>query len=215
MLRPANELSRSTVPVCNPLAFASRHGQTEGVAGGFNLGDFIREQRQLAQMSLRQLARLAGVSNPYLSQIERGLRRPSAEILQQIARGLRISAEALYVRAGILDERIADGAVVDAVLSDATLLERQKQILLEIYDAFRKENAARRAAGERTSPEAEPFSVDDTPTTEAFTGLVDDLESDDPSPPTETRPSPQQPPAARPAAPQRVPKATHPPKGES
>ena len=94
---------------------------------------------------MRQLARLAGVSNPYLSQIERGLRRPSAEILQQIAKGLRISAEALYVQAGILDERFSDGVVVDAVLADTTLTERQKQVMLEVYDSFRKENLRRDA----------------------------------------------------------------------
>src|SRR5215218_2233513 len=94
-----------------------------------SLGDYIREQRESAQVSLRQLARTAGVSNPYLSQIERGLRKPSAEILQQIAKGLQISAEALYVRAGFLDERPAGavGAVVEAVLADPSLTDRQKQ----------------------------------------------------------------------------------------
>jgi transcriptional regulator with XRE-family HTH domain len=105
------------------------------------LGDFIREQRRGNDISLRQLAKLAGVSNPYLSQIERGMRRPSAEILQQIAKALRISAEALYVQAGILDERVAGGVVADAVLGDEGLTERQKQVLLEIYDSFRKENS--------------------------------------------------------------------------
>jgi transcriptional regulator with XRE-family HTH domain len=107
-----------------------------------HLGEFIREQRDLNNISLRQLAKLAGVSNPYLSQIERGLRKPSAEILQQIAKGLRISAEALYVQAGILDQRQGDGLVADAVLADDGLTERQKQVLLEIYDSFRKENGA-------------------------------------------------------------------------
>jgi transcriptional regulator with XRE-family HTH domain len=107
-----------------------------------HLGEFIREQRDLNNISLRQLAKLAGVSNPYLSQIERGLRKPSAEILQQIAKGLRISAEALYVQAGILDQRHDAGLVADAVLADEGLTERQKQVLLEIYDSFRKENAA-------------------------------------------------------------------------
>src|SRR5512144_325924 len=92
-----------------------------------DLGDYIREQRRSAQISLRQLANLAGVSNPYLSQIERGLRKPSAEILQQIAKGLRISAEVLYVQAGILDMREAS-PVVDAILADETLTERQKQV---------------------------------------------------------------------------------------
>ena len=105
-----------------------------------HLGEFIREQRDLNNISLRQLAKLAGVSNPYLSQIERGLRKPSAEILQQIAKALRISAEALYVQAGILEKRPGDGLVADAVLADEGLTERQKQVLLEIYDSFRKEN---------------------------------------------------------------------------
>jgi transcriptional regulator with XRE-family HTH domain len=122
------------------------HEQTEGVvvAGPQavrQLGDYIREQRRSSDISLRQLAKLAGVSNPYLSQIERGLRKPSAEILQQIAKALRISAEALYIQAGILDLREDHGLVVDAVLADDGLTERQKQVLLEIYDSFRKENA--------------------------------------------------------------------------
>jgi transcriptional regulator with XRE-family HTH domain len=104
-----------------------------------DIGGYIRSQRENAKVSLRQLARAAGVSNPYLSQIERGLRTPSAEILQQIARGLRISAEALYVRAGILEERPA-GAVTDAVLADSHLSERQKQVLLDVYQSFRREN---------------------------------------------------------------------------
>jgi len=105
------------------------------------IGEYIRSQRENAKVSLRQLARTAGVSNPYLSQIERGLRTPSAEILQQIARGLRISAEALYVRAGILDERPA-GGVTDAVLADPALSERHKQVLLDVYQSFRREHAA-------------------------------------------------------------------------
>ena len=109
---------------------------------GAAIGDFIREQREQAQVSVRQLARLAGVSNPYLSQIERGLRRPSADILQQIAKGLRISAEQLYLRAGILDTRHGDSDVVAAILADAGLTERQKQVIVEIYESFRRENAA-------------------------------------------------------------------------
>ena len=86
-----------------------------------SLGEYIREQRELAEVSLRQLAQVAGVSNPYLSQIERGLKKPSAEILQQIANGLRISAETLYVRAGILEERDGDPAVASAILADTGL----------------------------------------------------------------------------------------------
>ncbi|MFC7905663.1 helix-turn-helix domain-containing protein [Streptomyces nigra] len=107
-----------------------------------NLGEYLREQRRTAQLSLRQLADAAGVSNPYLSQIERGLRKPSAEVLQQVAKALRISAETLYVRAGILDaERDRDEVETRAVLlADPTLTERQKQVLLQIYESFRKEN---------------------------------------------------------------------------
>ncbi|KAA5829255.1 helix-turn-helix transcriptional regulator [Saccharopolyspora hirsuta] len=106
-----------------------------------DLGSYIRTQRNNAQISLRQLAKLAGVSNPYLSQVERGLRKPSAEILQQIAKGLRISAEALYVQAGILERR-ESGPVVDAILADPQLNERQKQVLLDIYASFRREHDA-------------------------------------------------------------------------
>ncbi|MFI0512419.1 transcriptional regulator with XRE-family HTH domain [Streptomyces canus] len=107
-----------------------------------NLGEYLREQRRTAQLSLRQLADAAGVSNPYLSQIERGLRKPSAEVLQQVAKALRISAETLYVRAGILDaERDRDDVETRAViLADPALNERQKQVLLQIYESFRKEN---------------------------------------------------------------------------
>ncbi|MDT0613937.1 helix-turn-helix domain-containing protein [Streptomyces lancefieldiae] len=107
-----------------------------------NLGEYLREQRRHAQLSLRQLAEAAGVSNPYLSQIERGLRKPSAEVLQQVAKALRISAETLYVRAGILDaERDRDDVETRAViLADPSLNERQKQVLLQIYESFRKEN---------------------------------------------------------------------------
>jgi transcriptional regulator with XRE-family HTH domain len=107
-----------------------------------SIGEYIRQQREQAKISLRQLSSAAGVSNPYLSQIERGLRRPSAEILQQIAKGLRISAEALYVQAGILEDRQSDSGVRTAVLADPVLTERQKQVLLEIYESFRKEVAA-------------------------------------------------------------------------
>jgi transcriptional regulator with XRE-family HTH domain len=124
-----------------------------------NLGDYIREQRSSSQISLRQLAKLAGVSNPYLSQIERGLRKPSAEILQQIAKALRISAEALYVQAGILEERYGDSDVPAAVLSDAHLQERQKQVLLELYEAYRRETDAATAAVETLADTAEPVET--------------------------------------------------------
>jgi transcriptional regulator with XRE-family HTH domain len=111
-----------------------------------SIGEYIRQQREQAKISLRQLASAAGISNPYLSQIERGLRRPSAEILQQIAKGLRISAEALYVQAGILEDREHDSGVRSAVLADPSLAERQKQVLLEIYESFRRESAAKAEA---------------------------------------------------------------------
>jgi transcriptional regulator with XRE-family HTH domain len=109
------------------------------------IGAYIREQREQAKISLRQLAQSAGISNPYLSQIERGLRRPSADILQQIAKGLRISAEALYVQAGFLEDRPPGSVVREAVLTDEELTERQKQMLIEIYESFRKETAMARA----------------------------------------------------------------------
>ncbi len=116
-----------------------------------SIGEYIREQREQAKISMRQLAQSAGVSNPYLSQIERGLRKPSADILQQLAKGLRISAEALYVQAGILEDRPADSGVRSALLTDPELSERQKQVLLEIYESFRRENVT--AQTEAAAPE--------------------------------------------------------------
>ncbi|HEY3534432.1 MAG TPA: helix-turn-helix transcriptional regulator [Pedococcus sp.] len=111
-----------------------------GPLSGNTLGDYLREQRKSARLSLRQLSELAGVSNPYLSQIERGLKKPSAEILQQLAKGLEVSAESLYVRAGILDERHDHEVEVPdtrAVISaDPRLGARQKAALLDIYDSF-------------------------------------------------------------------------------
>ncbi len=111
-----------------------------GPLSGNSLGDYLREQRQSAKLSLRQLAELAGVSNPYLSQIERGLKKPSAEILQQLAKGLEVSAESLYVHAGILDERREHGAgdidTRSAINADRRLTDRQKAALLDIYDSF-------------------------------------------------------------------------------
>jgi transcriptional regulator with XRE-family HTH domain len=133
---------------------------TAGSAGAasrrHDLGAFIRDQRRTARLSLRKLSELAGISNPYLSQIERGLRKPSAEILQAIAKGLRISAETLYVRAGILEER-GDGPDLTAqILGDQSVTERQKQALVEIYRSFQAETAAERArevaASERGVP---------------------------------------------------------------
>ena len=105
-----------------------------------DLGSFLKEQRQNAKLSLRQLSALAGVSNPYLSQIERGLKKPSAEILQQLARGLEVSAETLYVRAGILDERPVPAyegpSVLEAIAKDPVLTDRQRAVLVDVYESF-------------------------------------------------------------------------------
>ena len=103
------------------------------------VGSFIRDRRMSEKLSLRKMAGLAGVSIPYLSQVERGLRKPSAEILQAIARALRISSETLYVRAGILEERDTDADLVADILRDRTITEGQKQALLEIYRSFQRE----------------------------------------------------------------------------
>ena len=114
---------------------------------GDSLGDYLREQRQSARMSLRQLSELAGVSNPYLSQIERGLKKPSAEILQQLAKGLEISAETLYVRAGILEDRDRSVeqplGVVHAIEADPLLTRRQRDALIDIYTSFVGEQPAK------------------------------------------------------------------------
>ena len=106
-----------------------------------DIGSFIRTQREAAEVSVRQLAERAGVSNPYLSQIERGLRKPSAEVLSQIAKALRMSAEVMYVRAGILEPAQA-GHVQDAIVGDTAINERQKRVLLDIYLSFCQQNGA-------------------------------------------------------------------------
>jgi len=129
------------------------------------IGAYIREQREQAKISMRQLAQAAGVSNPYLSQVERGLRKPSADILQQIAKGLRISAEALYVQAGILEDKPEETTVTDAIKADTEITERQKQMLIDIYESFRKEVRANAEAladdpGEPAAPAAHPGSDD-------------------------------------------------------
>ncbi|MPR00462.1 helix-turn-helix domain-containing protein [Modestobacter sp. I12A-02628] len=120
---------------------------------GSTVGEFIREQRAAAQVSLRELARTAGVSNPYLSQVERGLRKPSAEILAQIARGLKISAETLYEHAGILDRRSGTPETVAAVLADPALSERHKHVLLELYETFTRADSVPHTP---TAPQEEP-----------------------------------------------------------
>lgn len=131
------------------------------IPSGADIGDFIREQRQSAKLSLRRLAEEAGVSNPYLSQIERGLRRPSAEILQQLAKALRISAEQLYVHAGLLEERGTSQAVEAALVSDVAITERQKRVLLDIYASFLAENQALAAASSGT-PDTTPVALPPT-----------------------------------------------------
>ena len=104
-----------------------------------DLGGYLREQRVAARLSLRQLSELAGISNPYLSQIERGLKRPSAQILQQLAFGLQMSAESLYIKAGILQEgseRAATPGVLEAIAADPRLTPTQRGVLVEVYRAF-------------------------------------------------------------------------------
>lgn len=131
-----------------------------------SLGDYLREQRRQAQMSLRQLAEITEVSNPYLSQIERGVRRPSAEVLQQIAKGLRISAESLYVRAGILDvEESGTRMVEDAIALDPRLTDRQRTALLDIYRSFVGDDVVADAALAETVSDAntEPDVTDSSP----------------------------------------------------
>jgi transcriptional regulator with XRE-family HTH domain len=121
-------------------------------AVGSQVGEFIRTQRNAAQVSLRELARAAGVSNPYLSQVERGLRKPSAEILGQIARGLKISAETLYEQAGILDRRSGTAGTVAAIRADEALSERHKAVLLELYETYARDHAAQQARARAAAP---------------------------------------------------------------
>ncbi len=132
-----------------------------------DLGSFIREQRATARLSLRRLSELAGISNPYLSQIERGLRRPSAEILQQIAKALRISAETLYVQAGILEAPTGTPDLTRAILADQTISEEQKQTLVRIYLSFRREyedeHGERAGRGERGERDADPTAGAEPP----------------------------------------------------
>ena len=190
-----------------------------------SIGEYIREQREQAKISMRQLAQSAGVSNPYLSQIERGLRKPSADILQQIAKGLRISAEALYVQAGILDDRPSDSGVRTALLADTDLSERQKQVLIEIYESFRRENAAAADLDGETDDlddgapgaeaevmeavlqaEAEAEAEAETKTDKQAWAKVADIPDDEPRPPaatarTSASAAPPTTPAAQPTTP--------------
>jgi transcriptional regulator with XRE-family HTH domain len=132
------------------------------VKSAHDIGGFIRAQREAAQVSLRQLATLAGVSNPYLSQIERGLRNPSAEVLAQIAKALRVSSEVLYVRAGYLEQR-PHSPVRDALLAETAISERQKQVLLDIYESFRRENGGDESGGDQWDSDVPRTTTTETP----------------------------------------------------
>ncbi|HEX3842203.1 MAG TPA: helix-turn-helix transcriptional regulator [Acidimicrobiales bacterium] len=148
------------------------------------LGSFIREQRGSARLSLRRLSELAGISNPYLSQIERGLRRPSAEILQQIAKALRISAETLYVQAGILEKPDGNTDLARHIFGDNNLNEEQKQALMRIYLSFRHENednADLAAAAASASPASSPGDAPSTEATVAVEASVSGAPSESPS----------------------------------
>jgi transcriptional regulator with XRE-family HTH domain len=137
---------------------ASAPDDDEGGLGA--LGAFIRDQRREASLSMRKLAEAAGVSNPYLSQIERGLRKPSADILQQLARALSISAETLYVRAGILERAHGDVDVIGEILRDGSITPDQRQALIRVYRSFRAE-AARAGEVDEADPAAQESSESD------------------------------------------------------
>ncbi|MCV7432101.1 helix-turn-helix domain-containing protein [Mycolicibacterium bacteremicum] len=146
--------------------------QDENLAGvvvnaASDIGSYIRTQREAAQVSVRQLAEKAGVSNPYLSQIERGLRKPSADVLNQIAKALRVSAEVLYVQAGILEP--SEGSKVrDAIVTDTAITERQKQVLLDIYTSFCQQNEAE-AEAEAAAADAGQLDTADAPAAQPST----------------------------------------------
>jgi transcriptional regulator with XRE-family HTH domain len=164
--KPTELVSTVRETVATAAASAAAEASTVSGSVSSHVGDFIRSQRSAAQVSLRELARTAGVSNPYLSQVERGLRKPSAEILASIARGLKISAETLYEQAGILDRRSGSAGTVAAIRADDALSERHKAVLLELYETYAREHAREHArdlgarpghpaapAPSRTSPE--------------------------------------------------------------
>ncbi len=136
MQNPSEIVSSVRESVTSAVESAAAEATTVSTAVSSQVGDFIRTQRNAAQVSLRELARTAGVSNPYLSQVERGLRKPSAEILAQIARGLKISAETLYEQAGILDRRSGTPDTVTAIRADPALSERHKAVLLDLYESL-------------------------------------------------------------------------------
>jgi transcriptional regulator with XRE-family HTH domain len=158
---------RETVATAAATAAAGASSGASSVASSVpavssHVGEFIRTQRSAAQVSLRELARTAGVSNPYLSQVERGLRKPSAEILSQIARGLKISAETLYEQAGILDRRSGTAGTVAAIRADEALSERHKAVLLELYETYAREHIAQQAREQAAASNPTPTSQEDT-----------------------------------------------------
>ena len=167
MQRPTEFVREQVTAVRETVATAAASAAAEAStvassvpAVGSQVGEFIRTQRSAAQVSLRELARAAGVSNPYLSQVERGLRKPSAEILGQIARGLKISAETLYEQAGILDRRSGTAGTVAAIRADEALSERHKAVLLELYETYAREHAAQQARDQASA--STPTSQEDT-----------------------------------------------------
>lgn len=149
-----------------------------------DLGSYIRNQRESARLSLRHLAKIAGVSNPYLSQIERGLRKPSAEILQAIAKALEISSETLYVKAGILEEREPSEDLEAAISRDPHLTSEQRQVLVEMYRSFKQLSELRAAPPTATSGSRLQGLLD-----AVGTGSVDDEAIDASTPPEETEDS--------------------------
>lgn len=137
-----------------------------------DIGSFIRDLRRNAKISLRQLAEQAGVSNPYLSQIERGLRKPSAEVLQQLASALRVSTPMMYLRAGLLDDHNGPG-VLAAIAADPDLTMAQKQSLSQIYETFRRENARAAEAAAAPDPDrADPATETGQPAAEAAEAVL-------------------------------------------
>ena len=143
------------MPTCTPISV-------------HDLGGYLKEQRQSAQLSLRQLSEVAGISNPYISQIERGLKKPSAEILQALAKALRISAESLYIRGGILQERADDGGaravdVTNAVLADPKLNDRQRAVLLDVYESFVGKPAAGKSSASKSTKTTRPAQARHAP----------------------------------------------------
>jgi transcriptional regulator with XRE-family HTH domain len=156
MHKPTEFVREQVSTVRGTVASAAAEASTVSESVSSQVGDFIRSQRSAAQVSLRELARTAGVSNPYLSQVERGLRKPSAEILASIARGLKISAETLYEQAGILDRRSGTAATVAAIRADEALSERHKAVLLELYETYAREHARDTAAPSGTTSPGTP-----------------------------------------------------------